>query len=434
MSNETWTVISGNIIPPATAYPFQAVFGTEHNTNGTHKYLPVNPKAFGAKGDGVTDDTAAFIAAQNSQPWGYGIIPAGTYVLNNLSPMTGIRVFHWKGSGRDVTFIKQANIANPAYNFTSTSAGAQGGGLEDVTFIGLNGGVVVAKIHADGINVVTDYVFRRIQCNCNGGGGIEVSNDLDVGNVYGNIVEDITIFEASGICFQMGGANNVYRKIQVLYSAGPVAVHELGPGNNIIEMVMSDGVQIYAGQGDTIINPTVETIYTPSPSQDYAAITVNGYHNTVINPQIANVAVTTHHYKGIAVFNDGNVIINPTISGTVYPSYPISLDSNYGTIMGFNVPSGYTGFKLEQYTSSAVLDAHNLIGVEQISSIIRTNIGGNLRLAGGVKLITGTAAPTTGNWLQGDRCINATPSVGQPKGWVCTVAGTPGTWVSEGNL
>jgi hypothetical protein len=48
--------------------------------------------------------------------------------------------------------------------------------------------------------------------------------------------------------------------------------------------------------------------------------------------------------------------------------------------------------------------------------------------------ITRTAAPTNGTWVVGDHCRNSTPSVGQPKGWFCTVAGTPGTWVSEGNL
>lgn len=37
-------------------------------------------------------------------------------------------------------------------------------------------------------------------------------------------------------------------------------------------------------------------------------------------------------------------------------------------------------------------------------------------------------------WRVGDRAVNNTPAVGQPKSWVCTVAGTPGTWVSEGNL
>lgn len=45
-----------------------------------------------------------------------------------------------------------------------------------------------------------------------------------------------------------------------------------------------------------------------------------------------------------------------------------------------------------------------------------------------------TAAPTTGTWVTGDRAINITPFVGQPKSWVCTFGATPGTWVSEGNL
>ncbi len=45
-----------------------------------------------------------------------------------------------------------------------------------------------------------------------------------------------------------------------------------------------------------------------------------------------------------------------------------------------------------------------------------------------------TAAPATRTWVVGDRCINSTPTVGQPKAWTCTVAGTPGTWVSEGVL
>ena len=49
-------------------------------------------------------------------------------------------------------------------------------------------------------------------------------------------------------------------------------------------------------------------------------------------------------------------------------------------------------------------------------------------------IVYGTAAPTTLRWELGDRVIQSAPTVGQPKSWVCTVAGTPGTWVSEGNL
>jgi len=50
------------------------------------------------------------------------------------------------------------------------------------------------------------------------------------------------------------------------------------------------------------------------------------------------------------------------------------------------------------------------------------------------KIVWGSAPPTDGTWDLGDMMINVAPAVGSPKGWRCTVAGTPGTWVSEGNL
>ncbi len=50
------------------------------------------------------------------------------------------------------------------------------------------------------------------------------------------------------------------------------------------------------------------------------------------------------------------------------------------------------------------------------------------------RIMYGTAAPTNGTWAVGDQMHNITPAVGAAKGWMCTVAGTPGTWVSTGNL
>lgn len=41
----------------------------------------------------------------------------------------------------------------------------------------------------------------------------------------------------------------------------------------------------------------------------------------------------------------------------------------------------------------------------------------------------GTAAPAGGTWARGDVVHALTPSDGGPAGWICTVAGTPGTWV-----
>jgi len=44
----------------------------------------------------------------------------------------------------------------------------------------------------------------------------------------------------------------------------------------------------------------------------------------------------------------------------------------------------------------------------------------------------GTAAPTSGAWKRGTRVYNIAPSAGGTEGWICTAAGTPGTWKTFG--
>ena len=39
-----------------------------------------------------------------------------------------------------------------------------------------------------------------------------------------------------------------------------------------------------------------------------------------------------------------------------------------------------------------------------------------------------TAPPTSGDWNVFDAVWNSAPAVGNPEGWVCTTAGSPGTW------
>lgn len=54
---------------------------------------------------------------------------------------------------------------------------------------------------------------------------------------------------------------------------------------------------------------------------------------------------------------------------------------------------------------------------------------------------SGTSAPTTGTWAQGDKCKNTDPveagSTGSKYvviGWICSVSGTPGTWLAMRSL
>lgn len=49
-------------------------------------------------------------------------------------------------------------------------------------------------------------------------------------------------------------------------------------------------------------------------------------------------------------------------------------------------------------------------------------------------VVLGTAAPTGGYWRLGDRCWNTEPVASGTPGWICTIAGTPGTWNAMANL
>lgn len=50
------------------------------------------------------------------------------------------------------------------------------------------------------------------------------------------------------------------------------------------------------------------------------------------------------------------------------------------------------------------------------------------------KIAFGNAAPVDGKWTQGAIVYDAAPNAGSTIGWVCTVAGTPGTWKTFGAI
>jgi hypothetical protein len=95
------------------------------------------------------------------------------------------------------------------------------------------------------------------------------------------------------------------------------------------------------------------------------------------------------------------------------------------------------GFALSSTTNTntAPLVNNQFVNVTSpVSSPIGFAVGYIVQRLGDTFIRQSTASPTLGSWAVGDRSMNSTPAVGQPKAWVCTVAGTPGTWVSEGNL
>ncbi len=46
----------------------------------------------------------------------------------------------------------------------------------------------------------------------------------------------------------------------------------------------------------------------------------------------------------------------------------------------------------------------------------------------------GAAPPSSGTWAKGDICWNTEVTASTSAGWICTTAGTPGTWTAMPNL
>jgi len=146
-----------------------------------------------------------------------------------------------------------------------------------------------------------------------------------------------------------------------------------------------------------------------------------------------------------------NIVVRcklPTFTGGSFAVEPIELATPVSGGQGFD--TAYSGQVVTVNISRRLATAVTDIGVRFFSNA--TGVSGNLEvyvvgiyvgndsprfefLQGPNTLAThNSAAPIAGEWKRGDRVFNSAPAVGQAKSWVCTVAGTPGTWVSEGNL
>lgn len=110
------------------------------------------------------------------------------------------------------------------------------------------------------------------------------------------------------------------------------------------------------------------------------------------------------------------------------------------------------GFVVASYTAGAAAGEHlhcHFYGGNNAAGLLKIDVAyvgctfgsqGLLLAANAPQLLTPknigwrSAAPTTGTWQQGDIIYNTAPAAGGTIGWVCTAAGTPGTWKTFGNI
>jgi hypothetical protein len=305
----------------------------------------VDVRWFGAKGDGVTDDTAAFTAAQNAR---LNVrIPAGTFVLNNFRPKSGLRLV---GSGKDVTFIKQGAAGNYAINCLSDASVGQllGNELSGFTVLGAAAATQYAvNVEANGVYAITHGVF-----------------DFKCQNTYGPLRIDCVTAAAVYDCdFRLVSAtSSTGASIMGAYNRFDLFITNVAnslictdaTNDSTFHRLVGEGLVRFNGQRNTYDNVVCESIPNAATPDDTAfriAAAGSTFRNlSVLTAASAKASVAVSIFAADVTI-DSLSIIGP--GAGVSPSYPISFSAGSSGTIG-NIRSDCL-FKIDQYTDAATL-------------------------------------------------------------------------------
>jgi hypothetical protein len=240
------------------------------------------------------------------------------------------------------------------------------------------------------------------------------------------------------------GGTGLVTQLAPLVTASGVAAIQTALTNSPLRAATDSTIR-YVGSGVWEIAPTNRL---PIPTKAIGATSLSGAAVTAASAFVATDGSTgTYYYKAWAIDIAGrNTAPSSEVSVTTTSGNPIAaltfntLDAPVQLLIERGTVSGtYTRWALVTVTemSQTIYDQGSYIaGVQWSSTSVPsvpaagTTQSGLLHYTSGLAEIRGTAAPTTGTWLAGDRCVNTNPSVGSPAGWVCTTGGSPGTWTA----
>lgn len=169
-------------------------------------------------------------------------------------------------------------------------------------------------------------------------------------------------------------------------------------------------------------------INIPQPTVGAELRSLKVTDNRIISPKRQGIYLGNNGagrtIKGVSF--DNNNITNPG-SAAVNTYDAILIEQSGGTMSDITV----NGVNVHDFNTN-VRDAVRFSG-----TITNMLCEPNIKAQGlnGV-LVTGyyNAAPASGTWYAGQRIYDFSPTSGSVEGWICTVAGTPGTWKTFGTI
>lgn len=258
--------------------------------------------------------------------------------------------------------------------------------------------------------------FRTRFINCDGSlcGSTGIENGATDGLISGGY---LTANKKAG--FSLSGTNPVAQGVRSIANtnAGELATDSFGAivagvGAKVLDCDISDnesfGITIYPGA----TRPTIRGCRIRGNGTSGAA-------TSAVNAVGASGnEITDLIFEGNDIDQDGE-----TITHVLNVNYVLGARIRYNKVRGTTA----TNAVVVQSTSTDV-EAHDNDVNRPVSIAGATNLKWN-NAGDSKRTVEGTAAPTTGTWAVGDRVLNtSTTAAGAALGWICTVAGTPGTW------
>jgi len=296
--------------------------------------------------------------------------------------------------------------------------GAGGGGWYGIKLNGINHSAYNNTITARSANISTGGLYQGVQLVNTSVNPVET-----VHTVFGNDIRGPVIginHDNPSDPNRRYQANILCNKIRDTYRPASLVSSNDGTGIIVSKNALVRDNKIYR---------------TP-----YCAITINSPDQTLIRDNSAfNCASVNHAIAGARVVYSeeaagaqgffefsNNSIIDERGSSAANYGYMLRAGTTYANkyiLTPGLTDSVVTGISFDKYRSA--LGISSPVDSTTVRAPLTVYATGNP---------PGTAPWSGMAWQPGDRAINRAPTVGQPKAWVCTVSGTPGTWVSEGSL
>jgi hypothetical protein len=370
----------------------------------------INVRDFGAVGDAVHDDTAAFQEAiENFQTNKTPIyVPNGEYRITASLHLDTTKARRLQMFGENIYATILRSEANTLFDFVMPdTTTTQESYIRNLTLFNVNAEGVCMNFKYAQKWELSDIIFRRFTSSI--------------------IADHAWTFTVRNCMF---GQND---------SASPSNVRLLEQANSWL----FDSCDFALPLDNTKQGSNVVILYSGATIK-FVKCNFEGQRGIIINPVNSvryNIDVDTCYFEwmnGECIYCEGSDSAH-TEGLSVRNCY---LNNNEGATAQVAMNLGYIkglcvfGNTAVRYNSALIYSgAGNISG----NVLIAANVidRSKMSLLKGISLYAfeaGNAAPTDGNHTLGEVVYNSSPASGSPVGWVCTATGNPGTWKEFGTI